>query len=150
MAVLNTVNIGKSTFSSYTWYMQQKHFTYFYTGLGTPLYLHFKTNINLSGVMYMIEATGYNYGWGAPIKCAWGFHLSSGALYSAAASNGYSGLQANGTYMSSDGYVVIRGYAGTHYYTGFSLSAYSTRNDTGGQNVSLLATVQTDNSGNYY
>jgi hypothetical protein len=152
MASLSSpVNISLTGASGTTWYRQQRNFYRFNTTSGSPSYIHMKTNINTIASMFMIEAVGYNYGAAAAIRCSWGFYLgASYTLPSNAAANGYSGLQANGTYMSSDNYVVIRAYAGGLYYCGFCLNAYATRDDSACQAVSIQAASQNSTSGNYY
>jgi hypothetical protein len=137
-----------------TWALQQRNFYNFFTGSGSPSYIHMKLNLG-AGVdtMYMIEAVGFNYGNGTPIRCAWGFQWSYGAPAYAnyiGLQNIYGGMSAHGVYKSSDGYCVIRAYAGSHYYNGFMLNAYATRTDTTHYQLSVIAAVQTDNAGNYY
>ena len=136
------------------WSLQQRNFYNFFTGSGSPSYLHFKTNLGAGiDTMYMIEAVGFNYGNGTAIRCAWGFQWSYGPpgyLANVGLQNIYGGMSANGVYKSSDGYCVIRAYANSHYYNGFMLNAYATRTDTTHYKLSITAGVQTDNSGNYY
>ena len=114
-------------------------------------YFHYKTNINMSNIMCTIEAVGYSYGAGTAIRSAWCFYSygGSGTAISIGTSNVYSGMNAHGVYTSSDGYVVIRAYTPS-YYSGWIFNAYCL-NPTGYNfNVSVTASVQTDNAGNYY
>jgi hypothetical protein len=130
--------------------LQTRGFFNFMTTLGSPNYVHMKTNINSNYPMWMIEAVGYNYSAASAVRCSWAFHKSGGGIYSVGLADGYPGLSANGAYISSDGYVVIRAYGGM-YYCGFTLNAYYTRPDAAGTvNVSIIDVVQTSNSGNYY
>ena len=137
-----------------TWSLQQRNFYNFFTGSGSPLYIHMKLNLGASiDTMYMIEAVGFNYGAAIAIRCAWGFQWTYGTpayVYNLGLQNIYGGMSAHGVYKSSDGYCVIRAYANTHYYNGFMLNAYATRTDTTHYQLSVTAAVQTDNSGNYY
>ena len=132
------------------WYLQQKYIYHFNTGSGSPLYIHMKLSIQETYPMWLIEAVGYNYGLGASVRCAWGFHKSGAGLYSIGLQNAYGGLNADGIYLSSDGYPVIRAYAGSQYYQGFILNAYSTRGDAASSNISVIAASQNSTSGNYY
>jgi hypothetical protein len=134
-----------------SWYLQQRKFYNFFTGSGSPSYLHFKTNLG-GGIdtMYLIEAVGYNYGNAYAIRCGWGFQWSYGVLRNLGLQNGYPGMNADGAYASSDGYLCIRAYAGGHYYNGFMLNAYATRTDTTHYAVTITAGSQNSTSGNYY
>jgi hypothetical protein len=136
------------------WSLQQRNFYNFFTGSGSPLYIHMKLNLGPSiDTMYMIEAVGFNYGNGTAIRCAWGFQWSygpAGYIANVGLQNIYGGMSAHGVYKSSDGYCVIRAYSNSHYYNGFMLNAYATRTDTTHYKLSVTAAVQTDNSGNYY
>jgi hypothetical protein len=140
-------------------YFQQRRIYTYNTTSGSPLYIHFKTNIGGASnyAMYMIEAVGYNYGLASPIRCAWGFYLYSpagayatGSIIRIGLKNQYGGLNADGVYLSSDYYVCIRAYAASNYYNGFTLNAYATRTDVQSQNVTIQSVIQTSNSGNYY
>jgi hypothetical protein len=118
---------------------------------GGDTYFHFKTNMSgNSWNMAMVEAVGDSYGSNQAIRCAWGWHVSSwcGGLYSVALQNFYGGLDANGIYMSSDCYVVLRA-NGAPYFSGWCLNAY-TLNPTGDFDLQITASVQTSNGGNYY
>jgi hypothetical protein len=143
-----------------SWYFQQKYIYNFNTTAGSPLYIHMKTSLIGATTynMWMFEAVGYNYGVAAPIRCSWGFHISTagmpytnGFLYNIGLRNQYPGMSAHGVYIASDGYIVLRAYAnGSNYYNGFTLNAYATRSDVTQSNVSIIAAVQTSDSGNYY
>lgn len=134
-----------------SFYLQQRNFYNFFTGSGSPSYLHFKTNLgNNIDTLYMIEAVGYNYGNAYAIRCGWGFQWSYGVVRNVGLQNGYSGMNADGVYASSDGYLCIRAYAGGHYYNGFMLNAYATRTDQTHYQVSVTASSQNSTSGNYY
>lgn len=130
--------------------MWQPAFYTFNTTNSTPLYFHFKTNIPYNtNNMFMIEAEGYNYGQTLPILCSWCGYPYSGynsIIQIGLHTSEYNGLSADGVYASSDGYVVIRAYSGSHYYTGFVLSAYMYN----GFVVSITAANQNSTSGNYY
>jgi hypothetical protein len=118
---------------------------------GGNSYYHYKTNIPLNYTMCMIEAVGYSYGNNTAIRCAWCFYTYAPAndVINVGLQNTYSGLSAHGVYKSSDGYAVIRA-SGASYYSGWVLNAYCL-NPTGyNYNVSITASVQTDNAGNYY
>lgn len=134
-----------------SWHLQQRKIGTFYTGEGSPSYIHFKTNLG-GGIdtMYMIEAVGFNYGVAKAVRCAWGFQWSYGVVRNIGLQNAYPGMNANGVYVSSDGYLCIRAYAAGHYYNGFMLNAYATRTDQTHYNVSITAASQNSNSGNYY
>lgn len=87
-------------------------------------YIHIKTNITASNIMYNITAEGYNYGTGAPIKCDWvGYYYFNGAHYNVNQHTYYTGMTANGQYISSDNYIVLRGSFTSSYYIGFVLDA---------------------------
>lgn len=134
-----------------SFYLQQRNFYNFFTGSSSPSYLHFKTNLgNNIDTLYMIEAVGYNYGNAYAIRCGWGFQWSYGVVRNVGLQNGYSGMNADGVYASSDGYLCIRAYAGGHYYNGFMLNAYATRTDQTHYQVSIQAGSQNSTSGNYY
>jgi hypothetical protein len=137
-----------------TWSLQQRNFYNFFTGSGSPLYIHMKLNLGPSiDTMYVIEAIGFNYGNGTAIRCAWGFQWSygpAGYIANVGLQNIYGGMSAHGVYKSTDGYCVIRAYANSHYYNGFMLNGYATRTDTTHYQLSVTAAVQTDNAGNYY
>jgi hypothetical protein len=134
-----------------TWYLQQKNIYSFFTGSGSPNYIHFKTNLGAGiDTMYMIEAIGYNYGNAYAIRCGWGFQWSYGVARNIGLQNGYPGMSADGVYASSDGYLCIRAYASGHYYNGFMLNAYATRTDQTHYAVTITASSQNTTTGNYY
>ncbi len=142
-----------------SWYMHQWYIYNFNTTSGSPLYIHMKTNLigATSYNMWMFEAVGYNYGLAAPVRCSWAFHISTagfpytnGFLYNIGLRDIYSGMNAHGVYIASDGYIVLRAYAASHYYNGFTLNAYSTRSDVTQSNVSIIAVAQVSDGGNYY
>jgi len=119
---------------------------------GYPTYYHFKTNVPLNSyIMCMVEAVGYSYGARVPIRCAWTFYAYQyfGPGNGLQNSN-YTGLTANGIYLSSDNYYCIRANTSSGYYTGFVLNAY-TLNPTGaGFETRILAATANTNSGNAY
>jgi len=156
MAILNNpLRIGPVN----SWYAQQRHIFRHSTTAGSPQFIHMKTNLigSTSYNMWMFEAVGYNYGVAAPVRCSWSFHISTygapytnGYLYNIGLKDIYSGMNAHGVYLASDGYIVLRAYAGSHYYNGFTLNAYSTRSDVTQSNVSIIAVAQVSDGGNYY
>ena len=132
---------GLSTYNRYTWA------TTSYSGN----YVHFKTNQQLSTyIMTRVEAVGINYAAGSPIRCAWTWYTYS-YLVSHSSATLYSGLTADGQYMSTDGYVVFRGYnASSIGDTSLTLNIICA-NPTGyGANVQITAVNQNSNTGNYY
>jgi hypothetical protein len=134
------------------WYLQQRNIFNFNTTSGSPLYIHMKTSISGTSAdsMWMFEAVGYDYGRASAVRCAWGLYCYNSTLYQTGVANIYSGMDANGSYMSSDNYICLRAYASSHYFNGFTLNAYASRLDSPHSNVSILAASQNDNSGNYY
>ena len=57
-------------------------------------------------IMFMIEAVGDSYGGGLPIRCAWvGYSYSY--LANPGTQNIYSGISADGVYVSTDNYICI-------------------------------------------
>lgn len=112
-------------------------------------YFHYKTNIALSTyTMVMIEAIGYAYGANQSIRSSWVFYSYS-YLASAGVADVYGGLNAHGVYVSSDNYVCIRAYCAS-YFSGWMFNAYTLCPAGYNADVSFIASVQTDNSGNYY
>ena len=91
-------------------------YNYYKTAPGAS-YAHMKTNFPTGGAagqfgMIAVEATGYKYNTGDVIKGMWGTHnWNSGSYQQVAAnlisssSNGYNFC--SGTYVSSDGYIVL-------------------------------------------
>ena len=80
-------------------------------------YAHMKTNFPTGGNtatfgMIAIEATGYKYNTGDVVKGMWGFHNWNSGSYSPVAANLISSSSngfnfCHGTYVSSDGYIVL-------------------------------------------
>jgi hypothetical protein len=140
-----------SIYPNSSWHLQQRNFYWFNTGSGSPLYIHFKTNLG-GGIdtMYMIEAIGYNYGNANPVRCGWGFQWSYGVVRNVGLQKEYNGLDPNAVYASSDGYLCFSAVSNTHYYNGFILNAYATRTDQTHYAVSITAVNQNSTSGNYY
>jgi hypothetical protein len=118
---------------------------------GGDTYFHYKTNIPMNNIMCMIEAVGYAYGANAAIRSTWSFYAYSAGntTISIGLANYYSAMTAHGVYKSSDGYACIRANVAS-YYTGWSFNAYCLNPTGAGFQVSMLAAVQTSNSGNYY
>ena len=108
-------------------------FYHYYKTSPNAAYVHMKTNMPTGGNtgtfgMIAIEATGYKYSSGDVIKGMWGFHnWNSGTYQSVAAnlisssSNGFNFC--SGTYVSSDGYIVLVANSGgtTSVYLGARL-----------------------------
>lgn len=116
---------------------------------GSPTYWHYKTNIALATyIMVMIEAIGYSYGSDKPIRSAWNFY-SYDYLAQASTQNMYSGLLADGVYVSSDGYICIRA-NGAPYFSGWIFNAYTLNPAGFGAKVTFTAASRNANSGNYY
>jgi hypothetical protein len=113
-------------------------------------YIHMETSITQpsSNIMMMLEAVGYNYGGGNPIRCSWTFY--SFAYIIAGTANGYAGMNADGVYYTSAGYVAIRAYAASPYYIGFTLNAYPTAGNGTGQPISIRRVSQNSTSGAFY
>lgn len=112
-------------------------------------YIHIKTTIpQQSYIMPMIELIGYNYGTADGIRMAFVIYT-----YSYLISNyeqGYYGVYGNGVYISSDGYVCLRIYTGSTYFTGFSIDVYSVAGNGAQYEVGILAMSANNNSGNVY
>lgn len=133
--------------------VMQQAFYSFSTSSGSPLYIHMKTNIpKSSNIMFYIEAEGYNYGTALPVLCSWtGYPFSGdGNLYNVSLTNFYTGMTADGVYLSSDNYVVLRAYAGSHYFNGFVLNSVMANPNGNNVRVSISAVNQNSTSGNYY
>jgi hypothetical protein len=131
----------------------QRHGIYTWTnGGGAGAYFHFKTNAALSTyIMSRVEAIGVNYAAAYPIRCAWVWY-SAYYLANAASESVYSGLTANGVYLSSDNYVCFRAYASVNNDVSFILNAIHA-NPSGvgpGYNLAITAASQNSTSGNYY
>ncbi len=112
-------------------------------------YIHMKTNIpHQSYVMIMLEAVGYNYGVGLPLRCAWNIYSYTYQI-SNVQNTAYNGLSAHSVYISSDNYYVIVGYASSLYYCGFTVNVYNTAGNGYGFITSITSSVQTS-SASYY
>ena len=113
-------------------------------------YVHFKTDIGLyTYVMTRVEAVGINYAIGAPIRCVWGWYTYN-YLIDRGSESAYSGLSANGVYMSSDGYVVFRGYASNMGDSSLMLNMVHANPAGYGATVNITAVNLNNTSGNYY
>ena len=113
-------------------------------------YFHFKTNIQLSTyIMTRVEAIGINYAAGYPIRCCWVWYSYS-SLTSVGTADMYSGLNANGVYVSSDNYVCFRAYTASNNDVSFTLNATHANPTGAGFNISILAASQNSTSGSYY
>lgn len=91
-------------------------------------YIHIKTNIaRYSGVMYMIELNGYNYGASQAIQCAFTgymYDLVPTTIYNPTQFQAYTGLTADGQYLSSDNFLVLRCFKSDVTYANFSMDCY--------------------------
>lgn len=111
-------------------------------------YVHIKTTIpHESYIMPMIELIGYNYGTAAPIRMAFVIYSYFYMIYSW--QNAYSGVTGDGVYLSSDNYYVLRVYAGSMYFCGFSMDAYSVAGNGAQVEIGVLA-MANGGSGNIY
>lgn len=121
-----------------------------YTDNGN-LYYHFKTNMTMTNIMFMIEAIGYAYAVGTPIRCCWtGYAYSpTNDIYRYSGHTAYTGLTPNGVYKSSDGYVCLRA-QGYDYYVGFVFNSYMVAPGGYGMDVQITASAFNSTSGNYY
>ena len=115
-------------------------------------YFHFKTNVPIASyIMTMIEMIGYAYGNALPIRCAWGFYTFGGSIiYATVRTSAYTGMSAHGIYSTADGYVAIRAYAASNYYTGFTLNGYQTAGNGRGFDLKILAASYGTNSGSAF
>jgi hypothetical protein len=122
----------------------------FSNGSSSGNYIHMETSITQpsSNIMMMLEAVGYNYGGSNPIRCSWVFYSYSSVI--GATNTAYSGMNADGVYYTSAGYVAIRAYAASPYYIGFTLNAYPTAGNGGGTVISIRRSSQNSTSGAYY
>jgi len=92
-------------------------FYHYYKTSPGAAYAHMKTNMPTGGNtatfgMIAIEATGYKYNTGDVIKGMWGFHNWNSGTYQQVAANLISSSSngfnfCSGTYVSSDGYIVL-------------------------------------------
>jgi hypothetical protein len=123
----------------------------FADGSSSGNYIHMETSITApsSYIMMMLEAVGYNYGASAPVRCAWNFYSYDYAIGNVNNSN-YTGLQADGVYFTSAGYVAIRAYTASPYYLGFTLNAYPTAGNGAQQPISIRRVSQNSTSGAFY
>lgn len=113
-------------------------------------YIHIKTNIpHQSYIMPMIELIGYNYGVAAPIRMAFVIYTYS-YLISNWQNTDYNGVSGNGVYISLDNYICLRVNAGSMYYAGFSIDAYSVAGNGAQVEIGILAMTANDNAGNAY
>jgi hypothetical protein len=114
-------------------------------------YIHMETSITQpsSNIMMMIEAVGYNYGAGNPVRCAWRFY-SYAYVIGGGNNSSYTGMSADGVYYTGAGYVAIRAYTSSPYYLGFTLNAYPTAGNGGGTVVTIRRVSQNSTSGAYY
>lgn len=116
---------------------------------GGGQYYHMKLNItHQSYAMIMIEAVGYNYGVGLPIRCAWNFYCYS-YFFGNVQNSAYDGLTAHSHYVAADNKIVIVAYASSLYYCGFTLNAYNTAGNGYGTITSVVSAVQTS-AATYY
>ena len=131
---------------------EYKNFYHTMTSGSTTLYNHIKTNISTgSYVMYRLDVQGYNYGTSATIDCtSVGYAYSAGSNIS---TNNYShsGSGSTLTYVSSDGYVVLRVCVGSSsYYSGFQVSAKFEQPTGSNWVVEALANTWTSSSSDQY
>lgn len=116
---------------------------------GSYQYVHIKTTIaQQTYIMPMIEVIGYNYGTAAPIRMAFVIYTYSYLI--SGWENAYSGLVANGVYISGDGYICLRLYASNTYCVGFSLDAYSVAGNGAQVEIGILAMTANNDPGNAY
>ena len=101
--------------------------------------------------MYRLDVQGYNYGTSATIDCtSVGYAYSAGSNIS---TNNYShsGSGSTLTYVSSDGYVVLRVCVGSSsYYSGFQVSAKFEQPTGSNWVVEALANTWTSSSSDQY
>lgn len=116
---------------------------------GSYNYVHIKTSIATDTyIMPMIELIGYNYGTAAPIRMAFVIYSYYYPIYGW--QNAYSGLVADGVYISSDNYYCLRLYASSTYCVGFSIDAYSVAGNGAQVEIGIQAMTANNNSGNAY
>lgn len=139
---LNYSGHNLAQYNKYTWYNSSHGYSY----------VHFKTNQTLDTyIMSRVEAVGINYATGQCIRCAWVWYAyTSPQLISIGLESVYPGLTAHGVYLSSDGYVVFRGYASGLGDTTLTLNMVHA-NPTGyGYNLQITAVNMNNTSGNHY
>lgn len=125
-------------------------YTYSNTYSGSNGYIHFKTSVPLSTyVMTRVEAIGHNYGTSSIIRCAWNWYTYS-YLAGYGVQNFYSGMTANNTYVSGDGYVCFSGYLANYGDVFFTLNASHTNPTGNGYDLSIQAVSLNSTSGAYY
>ena len=131
--------------------MQQYGVFSFSNGSSSGNYIHMETSITApsSYVMMMLEAVGYNYGASAPVRCAWNFYTYDYTIGNVNNSN-YTGMNADGVYASSAGYMCIRAYTASPYYLGFTLNAYPTAGNGAQTLISIRRVSQNSTAGSYY
>lgn len=128
---------------------QQRGIANFWDGGWGLQYVHIKTTIpQQSYIMPMIELIGYNYITAQPIRMAFVIYTYDYLISNW--ENAYSGVVGNGVYISSDGYVCLRVYAGNLYYVGFSMDAYSVAGNGAQVDIGVLAMTANNNAGNAY
>lgn len=156
MATLKGLDVTKnnSLGQSYGYNEQLAFFNMSLGGDWSAKYFHFKTNqYKTFNQITTIEGVGYNYGTSKPIKCRWSFYAYNNLLYDKGRTTAsYSGVDAHGMYLSSDGYVVIRAYTVHHYVCGMILNAYTSGAGThpfGGQ-LEITSYAVNDTAGNHY
>lgn len=120
-------------------------------------YIHIKTNIaRYSGVMYMIELNGYNYGHAQAIQCAFtGYMYDDGSrpgitIYNPTQFQAYPGLTADGQYLSSDNFLVLRCFKSDVTYANFSMDCYQTNPITSTVSPQVTAIAVNNTSGAHY
>jgi hypothetical protein len=123
----------------------------FSNGASSGNYIHMETTITQpsSNIMMMVEAVGYNYGTGLPIRCAWTFYSYAYQIGSGQTPS-YTGMTADSIYYTSAGYVAIKAYTSNPYYLGFTLNAYPTAANGQGVTLGIRRVSQNNTSGNYY
>lgn len=130
----------------------QVDLNFYQYGADTPgaTHLHIKTNIaRYSSVMYMIEAIGYSYDRAQNIQCAF-----TGYMYGVAGSTIHNptqfqaapGLVADGQYLSSDNFLVLRFSSTAATYAAFVLNCYQA-NPTSTITPVVTAVLHNTNSG---
>ncbi|MFC1747166.1 hypothetical protein ACFL2V_00010 [Pseudomonadota bacterium] len=109
--------------------------------------IHIKTNIKRQGdIMYRLLVEGYNYGTVAAINSdVVGYTWSGTTEIHNGQTNNYSRGIGISQYMSSDGYVVVKLSANSHYYIGFSISVWLTNPAGLGFGISAEVTQQNGN-----
>ena len=115
-------------------------------------YHHLKTSIKTGDyIMYRLDLKGYSYGTSAKLDhtCV-GYAYTSGQNISTANyNNGGSG--SSSTYVSSDGYVVLKTHLGANgYYSGFQVSAKFEQPTGYNHVITTLAHTFTSSSSNQY